>query len=350
MHLPTELILEIIKFLGPPDLANMLRVNRTVQLIAETELYKNPEPTPLRVIPCLKMLVTHSNLSSITRRLVLCDLTRNFDMCGSYLSLLSRALHSMPALKDLILLLDGPYAKYLHGCPFRLHSLRTTLTWDLDLVKWMDEQYELSDAMFGGPFVKGTVLLPNALGKISQISATPLILAAVVPGRPVRGVEISLLQPELMDDDIVWTTFRILSFSTGPVSSVQMIADVSNPIKVLSVLNAIPKCMSRLDSFALYGGRGTFTLDLAGSLTTFVSGFQYLRSITLISRTPDGALLDQTTLRGLVGTLHASCPTLECISFIGSVWVFDSQHGWVALANLEHMFHEGVAIERATGP
>jgi len=259
-RLPTELVFEIMTFLGPSDLASILRTNRTVHLVAERVLYKDPEPPPLQVIPCLKMLVAYPNLSSITCRLTICDLTRIFDMCSNYLSVLSRALHSMLALKDLTLLLDGPYAKYFHGCPFRLRSLNTTLHWDADLVKWMEEQSELRNAMFGGPFVKGTVLPPSALCKISQISATSLILAAVVPLRAVQGVEIPLLQPEIMDDDVVWTIFRILSFSTGPVSSVQMIVDVSNPIKLLSALITIPQNISRLDSFVLYGGQGSFTL------------------------------------------------------------------------------------------
>lgn len=352
MRLPTELVFTIMSFLGPSDLASILRVDRAVHLVAEKVLYRDPEPTPLHVIPCLKMLVAHPSLSSITCRLIICDLTRIFDMCSNYLSVLSRALHSMLALKDLTLLLDGPYAKYLHGCPFRLRSLNTTLHWDADLVKWMEEQSELRNAMFGGPFVEDTVLPPSALCKISQISATPLILVAVVPLRAVQGVEISLLQPELIDDEFVWTVFRILSFSTGPVSSVQMIVDVSNPIKLLSALITIPQSISKLDSFVLYGGRGSFTpvghlplvigllgnsyifQDFLQNLTAFVSGFEYLRSITLMSRAPEETLSDQTLLTSLVGALHASCPTLECISFGGSIWVFNSRNGWVPLADL----------------
>ena len=351
MRLPTELILEVMAFLGTSDLANILRVSKTIHLVAERVLYRDPEPTPLQVIPCLKMLVSYPNLSLVTRKLTICDLTRAFDMCNNYLSLLSRALHNMLALKHLTLLLDGPYAKYLHGCPFSLRSLNTTLHWDADFVKWMEEQSELRDAMFGGPFVKGTVLAPDALCKISQISATPLILAAIVPLRAVRGVEISLLQPEFVDVDVVWTTFRILSFSTGPVSSVQMIVDASNPTKVLSALNTIPQNISKLDSFVLYGGQGLFTVvghfplmillrnlyifqDFIQNLSAFVSGFEHLRSITLMSPARDSAFLDQTTLTSLIGTLHLSCPTLECMSFFGSVWTFDSPNGWVALADL----------------
>lgn len=259
LRLPPEIIYGITNFLSPHELAGILTLSRCLKPIVERVLYRELEPTKARVIPCLKTIVAYPSLASITRRLTICDLSRSYDILSDYLSLLSRALHCMPALTDLTLLLAGPHAKYFLGCPFKLRSLSTTLTWDDVFIRWMEEQSELSNVMFGGAFVNNTVLPPSALPKISQISATPLILSSVVPGRPVKGVEICLLQPEFMKDDIMWIITRILSFSTVPISSIRIIARVESMTETLRALNTIPENVPKLDSFALHAGHDPFT-------------------------------------------------------------------------------------------
>ncbi|KIJ18863.1 hypothetical protein PAXINDRAFT_69928 [Paxillus involutus ATCC 200175] len=280
MCLPPEIMFHIMRHLGPSDLAASAALNNYSRPIAERVLYREPEPLSSRIIPCLNTLIARPDLASITRRFTIHDLSRTFDAFSSYPSLASSALHSMSALTDLTLLLNGSYAKLFHGCPFRLHSLTTTLTWDEDFVKWMEEQTELTNAMFGGLFVKGTVLPMEALPKLSQVSATPLILASTVPGRPVCLVEICLLQPELMKEDILWTTTQILSFSTGPLSSLQIIANIENESDAQAALNAIPKNIPKLDLFALYAGEGSITSvgSLAVSLLDRFANENYRRS------------------------------------------------------------------------
>ncbi|KIJ67700.1 hypothetical protein HYDPIDRAFT_83790 [Hydnomerulius pinastri MD-312] len=340
MRLPVEILYEIMKILSPSDLATSAILNKASRAVAERVLYRDPEPALARVIPCLDTLVARPDLASITRRLTIHDLSRSFEISSSYISLISSALHSMSSLTDLTLLLSGSYAKQFHGCPFRLRSLSTTLAWDDDLVKWMEQQTELTNAMFGGPFVKGTVLPTGALRKLSQISATPLILAATVPGRPVRVVEICLLQPELMKEDILWTTTRILSFSTGPLRSLQIIADIENADDAQAALNAIPQNIPKLDSFALYAGHGSVTVSFLEDLSTFVSGFEFLRSIMLMSRDTHDVLSDISLIQGFPSTWHSSCPTLECVSFPSSIWVRNVKHGWLTLGDLERLLRE----------
>ncbi|KAH7888818.1 hypothetical protein F5I97DRAFT_1855763 [Phlebopus sp. FC_14] len=341
-RLPPEIVYEIMKFLDPSNLVTAALLSKATRAIAERVLYGDPEPKSVKVIRCLQTLVMRPDLASITRRLTIYDLTRTFEMCGSYLSLLSRALHSVSSLTDLTLLLDGPYAKYFRGCSFRLRSLSTTLVWDDDLVLWLEEQSELTNAMFGGHFVKGTVLPQNALRKLSHVSAVPLILSATVPGRPVRGVEICLLHPELMKADILWTTTRILSFSTGPLSSMQIIADIEDAADALTALNVISQNVPKLDSFALYAGHGSVTRDFLDKLSGFVSGFEFLRSIMLMSRDPRDVLSDASLLEGLAPAWHSCCPTLECVSFAGSIWVRNMRYGWVTLSDLERLLRERV--------
>ncbi|KAF9227447.1 hypothetical protein BS17DRAFT_775509 [Gyrodon lividus] len=339
-RLPAEIIYHIMNHLGPSDLAASAALNICSRDIVERVLYREPEPSSSRVIPCLNTLIARPDLASITRRFTIHDLSRTSDSFSSYLSLASSALHSMSALTDLTLLLNGSYAKHFHGCPFRLRSLSTTLAWDDDFVMWMEEQTELTNAMFGGHFVNGTVLPMGALRKLSQISATPLILASTVPGRPVRVVEICLLQPELMKEDILWTTTRILSFSTGPLSSLQIIADIENKADAQAALNTIPQNIPKLDSFALYAGHGSVTSAFLGALTTFVSGFEFLRSMMFMSRDMEDALSDDSVIRRFISTWHSSCPTLECVSFPGSIFVRIADRGWLTMGDIECLLQE----------
>ncbi|KIK97102.1 hypothetical protein PAXRUDRAFT_137014 [Paxillus rubicundulus Ve08.2h10] len=340
MCLPPEIISHIMRHLGPSDLAASAALNSHSRPIAERILYREPDPPSSRVIPCVNTLIARPDLASITRRFTIHDPSRTSEALNNYPSLASSALHSMSALTDLTLLLNGSYAKLFHGCPFRLHSLSTTLTWDEDFVKWMEEQTELTNAMFGGPFITGTVLPMSALPKLSQVSATPLILASTVPGRPICLVEICLLQPELMKEDILWTTTRILSFSTGPLNSLQIIANIENKSDALAALNAIPKNIPKLDSFALYAGHGSVTLAFLGTLTTFVSGFEYLKSMMVMSRDVDNVLSDDSVIREVISTWHSSCPTLECVSFLGSVFVHITPHGWLTMDDIERILHD----------
>lgn len=342
--LPPEIIYGIANFLSPPELAGILTLSRCLKPIVERVLYRELEPTKASIIPCLKTIVAYPSLASITRRLTICDLSRSSDVLSDYLSLLSRALHSMPALTDLTLLLAGPHTEYFLGCPFKLRSLSTTLTWDDVFIRWMEEQPELSNVMFGGAFVNNTILPPSALPKISQISATPLILSSVVPGRPVKGVEICLLQPEYMKDDIMWIITRILSFSTVPISSIRIIARIESMAETLRALNTIPENVPKLDSFALHAGHDPFTHEFLQNLDPFMSGFEYLRSITFLSRSVEGALSDHVALGKLATEWHKSCPTLECISFPGLSLVRSLRYGWVTLEDLERMLCDRNAI------
>lgn len=346
LRLPPEIIYEIISFLSPSELARILALSRRLKAIVERVLYRDLEPNTTRLIPCLKTIVAYPSVALVTRRLTICDLTSRYDMLSGYLSLLGRALHSMPALRDLTLLLHGPHAKYFLGCPFRLRSLSTTLAWDDDFARWMEEQSELSSVMFGGALIKNAILPSRALPGISQISATPLILSSLVPGRPVRGVEICLLQPEYMNDDIMRIITQILLFSTKPISSIQIIAHIESTTETLKALNTIPENIPKLDSFALHVGHGPFTDEFLQNLDTFMSGFEYLRSITFMSRSIEGPLSDHAALANLATGWHKLCPTLECVSFPGISLVRNVRYGWVTLEDLERMLRDRNALAR----
>jgi hypothetical protein len=279
--------------------------------------------------------------------LILADATRYYDVFSNYFNLLRRALLNASSLTDLTILLDGPYARYLHGCPFRLRSLTTTLDWDRDFIKLITEQTELRNAMFGGQFVKDVVLPRDTLTKLTRVSASPLVLAAVVPNRKIKEVELCLLQHALFKDDILNTASNILSYSTGPLTALQLIARLSDTPSALAALKAIAKNLPRLNSFAFYSS-DVVSQELLEAFPEFLSGFECLKSLTLMSRNKADALHDKDFTATLASRWHTSCPSLQSVSLAGSIWLHNTRHGWVTLAGLERLLRErqGLLLSR----
>lgn len=253
MRFPTDIVYEVLQYLDPPDLARISALNSTLKHVADRLLYRNIEPSLSFITPCLKMLVEHPNLATTTQRLTVHVPFSQSNMSDDLVSLLSCALHSMPALTALTLFVTGPLAKHLLGCPFRLRSLTTRLDWDKDLVEWLDQQTELNTVRCTGMFVRDTDP-PSALRKLSHISAIPEILASVVPHRPVQGVEIdwtNLMLFGMIREDLMGTLTRILSFSEGPLSLVHIVVDIRDPIEALCALRTVPQNIPGLEAFAL---------------------------------------------------------------------------------------------------
>ncbi|KAG2150845.1 hypothetical protein DEU56DRAFT_778777 [Suillus clintonianus] len=348
LSIPSELIHHILKYLGNADLVNAATVCPSFRCISQRVIYRNVEPTGDMIIPCLKCFASYPHLASCARTLILFDATRHYDVFSNYFNLLRRALLNASSLTDLTLLLDGPYARYLHGCSFRLRSLTTTLDWDRDFVKLISEQTELCNAMFGGRFANDTVLPSDTLKKLTRVSASPLILAAVVPNRKVKEVELCLLQQELFKHDILHTALNILSYSTGPLTALQIITHISDTPDALAALNTIPRNLPRLNSFAFYSSGGAVSQELLEALPDFLSGFECLRSLTLMSRDKADALHDKTFTATLASRWHKSCPSLQSVSLAGSIWLYNTRYGWVTLLDFERLLRErqGLLLSR----
>lgn len=335
---------------------NTAIVSQSFRFISQRVIYRNVEPAEDMIIPCLRCFASYPHLASCARTLILADATRHYDVFFNYFNLLRRALLNASSLTDLTILLDGPYAKYLHGCSFRLRSLTTTLDWDRDFIKLITEQTELRNAMFGGKFVNDMVLPSDTLTKLTRVSASPLVLAAVVPNRKIKEVELCLLHQALFKDDILNTASNILSYSTGPLTALQVITRLSDTTSALAAFKAIAKNLPKLNSFAFYSSDGvvsqvrhlllTYNIcskhlqELLEAFPEFLSGFECLRSLTLMSRNKADALHDKTLTATLASRWHASCPSLQSISLAGSIWLHNTRHGWVTLADLERLLRE----------
>ncbi|KAG2055733.1 hypothetical protein BDR06DRAFT_933277 [Suillus hirtellus] len=340
LSIPSELIHHILKYLGNKDLVNTAIVSQSFRSISQRVIYRNVEPSEDMIIPCLRCFALYPHLASCARTLILADATRHYDVFFNYFNLLRRALLNASSLTDLTILLDGPYAKYLHGCSFRLRSLTTTLDWDKDFIKLITEQTELRNAMFGGKFVNDMVLPSDTLTKLTRVSASPLVLAAVVPNRKIKEVELCLLHQALFKDDILNTASNILSYSTGPLTALQVITRLSDTTSALAAFKAIAKNLPKLNSFAFYSSDGIVSQELLEAFPEFLSGFECLRSLTLMSRNKADALHDKTLTATLASRWHASCPSLQSVSLAGSIWLHNTRHGWVTLADLERLLRE----------
>ncbi|KAG2119774.1 uncharacterized protein F5147DRAFT_665333 [Suillus discolor] len=340
LSIPSELIHHILKYLGNKDLVNTAIISQSFRFISQRVIYRNVEPAEDMIIPCLRCFASYPHLASCARTLILADATRHYDVFFNYFNLLRRALLNASSLTDLTILLDGPYAKYLHGCSFRLRSLTTTLDWDKDFIKLITEQTELRNAMFGGKFVNDMVLPSDTLTKLTRVSASPLVLAAVVPNRKIKEVELCLLHQALFKDDILNTASNILSYSTGPLTALQVITRLSDTTSALAAFKAIAKNLPKLNSFAFYSSDGVVSQELLEAFPEFLSGFECLRSLTLMSRNKADALHDTTLTATLASRWHASCPSLQSVSLAGSIWLHNTRHGWVTLADLERLLRE----------
>jgi hypothetical protein len=166
----------------------------------------------------------------------------------------------MTRLTELSILLDGSDSDILLGCPFRLTKLTSALHWDGQFTKWLEEQPELRMALFCGRYIVGTEISSHVLPNLTRISASPLILALVVPGRPVKDVEICLINPWLLNEDLMSTTMKIMMFSTRPLSSLRIVSHLSQSTEeILAAVGVIPRVVSTLDSLAFHAVSGSVT-------------------------------------------------------------------------------------------
>ncbi|EGO00262.1 hypothetical protein SERLA73DRAFT_160207, partial [Serpula lacrymans var. lacrymans S7.3] len=259
--LPVEILHQILYTSDIATLTTLSTVNRTFQAVSEQVLYRNIKILPTqKTIRCLQTLAARPSLAGLIRSYEIDDITKEGDALPAFYKLLSRALHNMTRLTDLTILIEGRHSDILFGCPFNLRTLTSSLSWDTNFTKWMLEQPDITNAIFCGRYVVGCALEPTAITKLTRISASPLILAAVVPGRPLEEVEVCLVHPGLFNQNLLSTTMKILSFSTGPLHSLRVITNLGNSSQnILGALRTVSTTLSTLDSFFLHAVSGSIT-------------------------------------------------------------------------------------------
>jgi hypothetical protein len=260
--LPIELLHAILLYSSNHDLCRVSKSNRLCQAVATRILYQDIElMDPVKIVQLSTTLSRRPDVALYVRSFHVSDtMTDGLEVLPSYYELMHRALCQMNNLVSLTLLIGGPRSFILTGCSFRLKSFTTACHWDKTLVRWLETQDDITSALFCGKFYHDTHISPTSLPKLQRISASPLILAAVVPNRPVQEVELCLTHPWLLNSDIISTTLRILTYSSSAVHTLQFITHLTTSTETtLGALRAVPEQLPKLVSLAIHIVRGSVT-------------------------------------------------------------------------------------------
>jgi len=265
-HFPVELLDQILTYVDQLTLAKASFVSHTFHDVSSRLLYRHIPVLSLRhTVLCLRTLASCPDLALLVRSYQIGDMdTMDMDRTRSLLrpfyTLLAQALRNMSLITELDFLLTGPTACVLLGTSFRLTKVTASCDFDSSFSHWLTEQHKVCTALFCGRFISGTMLAFSALPLLRRVSASPLILACVVPGRPVREVELCLVHPWLLNEAVLATTMQIVSYSKGPLQSLQIISHLTESSEnILAALRVIPGCLSNLDTLALHAVSGSIT-------------------------------------------------------------------------------------------
>lgn len=188
------------------------------------------------------------------------DATRKGLLPPAFFEQLRSALHSMHRLTELSFLLNGPTSHVLLGAPFKLTKLTASCDFDATFAGWLTEQPSLRTAIFCGTFTADVTLPADALPSLRRVTGSPPTLACVVPGRPIREVDLCLVHPWSLNREVMQTTIQVIASSKGPLDSLKIIAHLSEPTDVvLSSLETIPFGLSSTTKFALHAVSGSIT-------------------------------------------------------------------------------------------
>lgn len=260
--LPIELLNAILLYSSNHDLRQVSTSNRLCHAVATRILYQDIElMDPVKIIRLSTTLSRRPDIALYVRRFYVSDnMTNDLEILPSYYKLLHGALRQMNNLASLTLLIGGPHSFILTGCSFRLISFTTACHWDTTLVRWLESQDDITSALFCGKFYHDARISPKSLPKLQRVSASPLILAAVVPNRPVQEAELCLTHPWLLNSEIISTTLRILTYSSSVVHTLQFITHLTDSTETtLGALRAVPMHLPRLVSLAIHIVRGSVT-------------------------------------------------------------------------------------------
>lgn len=233
----------------------MSKSSRLCHVVATPLLYRDIElMNPVKIVRLNTILSSRADIALRVRRFHIGEnLLNSAEFLPSYYNLLQKALRQMTGLVSLSLLLRGPRSFVLTGCSFRLKSFTTACHWDIPLVRWLETQNDITSALFCGRYHHDARISHMSLPKLQCVSASPLILAALVPNRPVHEAELCLNDPWPLNSDTISTTLRILAYSSTVVSTLQFITHLTHSSETtLGALRAVPEHLPGLASLAIH--------------------------------------------------------------------------------------------------
>jgi hypothetical protein len=191
--IPVDVLREILEHVRKADLATLCRVNKICCSYLQDVLYRDIKDAGTRVIHTL------ARSTDLARRV------RSFAATSPSLEL-ATALRNMSSLRRLSLWGIGD-ASILKWCTFKLDKFICDFSDSESLQQFLNSQPSLTRVtLFGDYEPFDERCLPN----LTRVMGNPFLLRELIPGRPVRNVNIVQSGRESVD-------FRIFTLSAAPI-------------------------------------------------------------------------------------------------------------------------------------
>ncbi|KAH9939660.1 uncharacterized protein BXZ73DRAFT_43522 [Epithele typhae] len=318
---PVEILYFVFQELEQPDLVPVLRVNTHFYDIAIRTLYRViPEfPNVRRCIACLKALSSTPANAAFVRRLSV-DLSAR-RCVGNLFRLLRDALARLTHLRHLSIELsphDNQYslAWVLAAVPTPLRSLGTSIRCDTPLTAVLESQPELTELCLRGFQTKQPFLIsPGAMPRLHTfrvVHAGPSIIAAVVKGRPVEGVSLSIFCEDGCEP------LDALALSALPLKRLTIMS-LDRGLRPDVLIPEIARRLPNLEALHLVVLMTQYDLQMLRDTGPCLSEFSSLRYLTLmVATTEDSSMEDEEKM---AESWAKACPTLRTIILPkGKVW------------------------------
>jgi len=202
--IPVDVLREILGHVRRVDLITLCRVNKIVCSCSQDVLYREIFYQDWRVIPTL------ARSTDLARRV------RSFQLSSDHYPGLETALRNMSSLRKLDLKgMDD--VSILDGCTFKLDSFDTTFSNSELLQRFLNSQTRLTNLnIVWVDYEPFPPLDERCLPNLTRVRALPSWLVILIPGRPVREV----------DMDVPWasdfTDWSFFTLSTTPIQKFQI--------------------------------------------------------------------------------------------------------------------------------
>jgi F-box domain len=208
--IPVDVLREIMGHVRRADLVTLCRVNKTFCSCSQDILYREIVYRDKRVIPIL------AESTDLARRV------RSFQAISDQPGL-KTALRNMSSLRSLEL--KDVDASILDGCTFALDSFDCPFPNSESFNRFLNSQTSLTNLTIwgGGDYEPFPPLDEKCLPNLTRVRSTPSWLSILVPGRPVKEVD---MDPPLRTHSIDWSFFKL---STTPIEKFHVDYDMIFP-------------------------------------------------------------------------------------------------------------------------
>ena len=211
--IPVDVLREILEHVVRiADLAALCRVNKIFCSCSRDVLYREIRGHP-------RVIQTLAQSTDLARRV------RLLTTSSEHLEL-ATALRNMSSLRSLDFR-DGGDASILDGCNFKLDSLTCDFPHSESLQRFLNSQSSLTNITLYGDYGPSPPFDERCLPNLTRVYALPSWLRILIPGRPVREVQmISQFDP---------TDLSFFTLSTTPIQNLWIGYDVlySKPVSLL---------------------------------------------------------------------------------------------------------------------